>query len=70
MSKTALGKNAEITIEAMRSACAPTKALANRVKPMARGAHAPCPGLATAVAYTTLTSVNVMINCMAISSRI
>lgn len=44
---------------------APTKALANSVKPIASGAQLPCPGLATAAAYTTDTSVNVMISCRA-----
>ena len=43
--------------------CAPTKALANRVKPIASGAQFPWPGLATAAAYTTDTSVKVMIIC-------
>ena len=38
----------------------PTKALAKRVKPMAKGAVLPCPGLLMAVAYTTDTSVKVM----------
>ena len=33
----------------------PTKADAKRVNPMARGACEPCPGLVTAVAYTTDT---------------
>lgn len=41
----------------------PTKALAKSVKPIASGAQLPCPGLATAAAYTTDTSVNVMIIC-------
>ena len=39
---------------------APTKADAKSVKPMASGAMLPWPGFVTAVAYTTMTSVKVM----------
>ena len=42
---------------------APTKALAKSVKPTASGASEPWPGLEIAVAYTTITSVKVMISC-------
>lgn len=38
----------------------PTNAEANRLKPTARPAMLPCPGLVTAVANTTETSVKVM----------